>query len=469
MTPIIAIIGRPNVGKSTLFNRLTGTRDALVADQAGLTRDRHVGRLKGAGRDALVVDTGGLGEDADVLVDYVEQQAMQAAREADLLLFVVDAQAGLLAADEEIAARLRGMGKPLLLVVNKSEGVQPDVAGAEFHGLGLGDPRCISAEHGHGTRQLIDTVAAALPAMPTDDAGEDVIDPGKRIRVTVLGRPNVGKSTLINRMLGEERVLVSDLAGTTRDSIEVPFSRDGIDYTLVDTAGVRRRARVADHIEKLSVMKTLQSLTRAHVAIVLLDAHEGIGEQDMRLLGYAIERGCGLIIGVNKWDGLQTDERDRIRAELERRLSFAHYAPVKFVSAMHGSGVGDLFPLVVRVHAGAFPKVTTNALNDILMRAVDRHQPPMVRGQRIKLRYAHLGGANPPTIIIHGSRVAALPGAYTRYLERCFRDALDLVGNPVRIEVRQGENPFKGRKNKLTPRQVTRRKRIISHARGRGR
>jgi len=460
MAPIIAILGRPNVGKSTLFNRLTESRAALVADRPGLTRDRHVGRIPGLAGQPFLVDTGGLGEAADPLAGAVEEQAMQAAAQAELVLLLVDARSGLTAADSEVAARLRQLDKPLLLVVNKAEGLPAELAAAEFHSLGVGEPLCVSAAHGDGMRALLQRLESALPAPgPAPAAGAA----GGPVRVAVIGRPNAGKSTLVNRMLGEPRVIVSEVPGTTRDSIEVPFSRDGVDYLLVDTAGVRRRARVEDHLEKLSVMQTLQSLRLAEVAIVLVDAREGLGEQDLRIIGYAMDRGCGLLIGVNKWDGLAAADKERVRAEADRRLGFAAYAPLRFISALHGTGVGDLFPLLREIHAGAFPDVTTGEVNAVLERAVAAHQPPLVRGQRIKLRYAHLGGVNPPTIVVHGTRVSALPDAYRRYLERCLRDALGLTGNPVRIELRQGDNPFKGRRNRLTRRQLARRKRVVQH------
>jgi GTP-binding protein len=460
--PVIALVGRPNVGKSTLFNRLTRSRDALVADQPGLTRDRKygVGRL---GRSAyVVVDTGGIsGQRAGVDV-LMEQQVRRAIEEADHLLFLVDARDGLGAGDESIAAQLRRTGKPMTLVVNKSEGLDKGLIGADFHALGLGRPVAVSAAQGQGVTALMDEVLRSLPeaAIPPE------VERG--IEVAVVGRPNVGKSTLINRLLGEERVVAFDQPGTTRDSIYIAFERDGQAYTLVDTAGVRRRARVSEAIEKFSVIKTLQAIEAAHVVLMVLDARQGIGEQDATLAGHVLESGRALVLVVNKWDRLRADEREQIKADIDRKLPFLDFAPRRFISALHGSGVGELYGVIDTVYESATRELSTPELNRLLGAAVEAHQPPMIRGRRIKLRYAHQGGRNPPVIVIHGTQTEALPDAYRRYLVNSFRKALRIRGTPLRIELRSGENPFAGRKNRLTPRQVRKRerlKRFVKHGR----
>lgn len=460
MLPVIALVGRPNVGKSTLFNFLTRTRDALVADVPGLTRDRKYGEGKLGGRPYLVVDTGGLSGDETGIDALMAKQSWQAVEEADVVLFLVDARDGLTATDEAIAMRLRRAGKSVRLVVNKVDGLNGAVVAAEFHRLGLGQPATIAAAHGQGVKELIEQVLAALPVSaeveqsPADDDS---------IRIALIGRPNVGKSTLLNRILGEERVVAFDQPGTTRDSIFVPFERDEQAYTLIDTAGVRRRARVSEAIEKFSVIKALQAMEAAHVVILVLDAHEGISEQDATLAGYAAESGRALVVAVNKWDGLPSDAREWVRQELDRKLPFIQFAEFYFISALHGSGVGDLFGAVLRSHASATARFATPMLTRILEQAVQAHQPPLVQGRRIKLRYAHQGGQNPPVIVIHGNQTDRVPDAYQRYLTNVYRKALDLVGTPVRIEFRTGENPFKGRRNKLTPRQQQKRKRLVRH------
>jgi len=461
MKPVFAILGRPNVGKSTLFNRLTRSRDAIVADQPGLTRDRQYGHALIGEREVMVIDTGGLADDDDIS-GLISQQAMQAALEADVCLFLVDGRKGLNAADEAIAIRLRQLGKPIQILVNKSEGLDEDAVSAEFHALGLGMPRAISATHGQGVFDALEPLLADLPA---DEAPEDEQRQG--IRICVLGRPNVGKSTLVNRMLGEERVLTFDQAGTTRDSIEIPFQREGGDYVLIDTAGVRRRGRIGEAVEKFSVIKTLQALDSAHVAILVIDASEGVTDQDAGLLGMALDSGRGLVIAVNKWDGLDNYQRERVRSDLERKLRFIDFARIHFISALHGSGVGKLFGSIHRAHRSAFVEVNTARLTQILEDAVSAHPPSMVRGRRIKLRYAHLGGHNPPTIVIHGNQTASLPEGYRRYLAKTFRGALKLEGTPVRIETRTGKNPYAGRRNTLTQRQVKRKQRLIKYVKKR--
>ncbi len=472
MKPVIALIGRPNVGKSTLFNRITRTRDALVADFPGLTRDRKVGEGRVAGGGYLVVDTAGVGqEQPEELAALVERHSLKAAAEADAIVLVVDARAGLMAEDVELAAALRPLKRPLWLAVNKAEGMDAGLACAEFHSLGLGPPLAISAAHGGGVDLLIEDILEALAgasaeAMAADAADEaDALGDSASIRVTVVGRPNVGKSTLINRMVGEDRVLAFDAPGTTRDAIRVPFERDGIAYTLIDTAGVRRKGRVEHVIEKFSIVKTLQAIDEAHVALLLIDAAETITVQDTHLLGLVLDSGRALVIAVNKWDGLEAGHRERVRVELDRKLRFIDFARVHFISARHGTGVGDLFASIRRAHHSAATAIPTAQLNDALETALEAHQPPLVNGRRIKMRFAHPGGTHPPTIVIHGNQVEAVPTAYTRYLEKYFRTTFKLEGTPVRIEYRQGENPFAGRRNELTPRQMHKRKRLISRRR----
>ncbi|MHB8474049.1 MAG: ribosome biogenesis GTPase Der [Gammaproteobacteria bacterium] len=461
MLPVIALVGRPNVGKSTLFNSLTRSRDALVADQPGLTRDRQYGIGQIGPRPYLVIDTGGLSSDQDGIDALMAQQAMVAVREADVVLLLVDARAGLSSADETIAAQLRRQARQLYLVVNKTEGMDSARATLDFHSLGV-EPLPISAAHGHNVAALLERVLEALPVdadVPTDAAAAT-----EGIRVAVLGRPNVGKSTLVNRLLGEERVLTFDQPGTTRDSIFIPFERDGQAYTLIDTAGVRRRSRVDEGIEKFSVIKTLQAIEAAHVVIMVLDASEGITEQDAHLLGHALESGRALVLAVNKWDGLESDQRTLIKRELDVKLPFLDFAETHFISALHGSGVGPMFKAVQSAYSAATMKLSTPQLTRALLEAVISHQPPLVRGRRIKLRYAHQGGSNPPLIVIHGNQTEYVPKDYSRYLAKYFRELFKLAGTPVRIEYKSGSNPYEGRKNVLTPRQREKRRRLMRHA-----
>ncbi len=462
MLPVIALVGRPNVGKSTLFNQLTCSRDALVADYPGLTRDRQYGNGKVGDRPYLVVDTGGLVGDERGLDGLMAEQVWVAVEEADAVLLLLDARDGINLSDEQIAARLRRSGKPVFLALNKADGVDTGQVTADAFGLGLGEAVPIAAAHGRGVAGLINRVLASLPAAETSEQLPPEEDLG--IRIAVVGRPNVGKSTLINRMLGEQRVLAFDQPGTTRDSIYIPFERDGQPYTLIDTAGVRRRSKVNETVEKFSVIKTLQAINDANVAILVLDAHGGeVTEQDASLAGYVIESGTALVLAINKWDGLDDDQRQWFRDQLDRRLPFLDFAQRYFISALHGSGVGDLFAAVQAAYRAAVIKVPTPELTRLLERAVHEHQPPLVQGRRIKLRYAHQGGQNPPVIVIHGNQTARLPQSYKRYLSNYFREALKLVGTPVRLEFKTGENPFRGKRNTLTPRQQRRRKRMIRH------
>ena len=461
MLPVIALVGRPNVGKSTLFNRLTRSRDALVADQPGLTRDRKYGIGRLGDRPYLVVDTGGISGEADGVEALMDRQVRLAIEEADHILFLVDAREGLTGGDEQIAAELRRTGKPVTLVVNKSESLDRELAAAEFHALGLGEPVPVSAAHGRGVKPLVNEVLETLPP------AEEVPEEEKGVQIAVVGRPNVGKSTLINRLLGEERLVAYDQPGTTRDSVQVPFEHQGKRYTLIDTAGVRRRARVSEAIEKFSVIKALQAMEQANVVLLVLDAHEGVTEQDANLAGHVLESGRALVVVVNKWDGLDPDQRERVKAELERRLPFLSFAEVRFVSALHGTGVGHLMEAVDRAWRAATADLKTAELTRVLEQAVQEHQPPLVRGRRIKLRYAHQGGRNPPVIVIHGNQTESVPAAYRRYLVNRFREAFDLWGTPVRIEFRTAENPYKGRRNKLTPRQRQKRRRLMKHVKRR--
>ncbi|AGA90653.1 ribosome-associated GTPase EngA [Thioflavicoccus mobilis 8321] len=465
MLPVIALVGRPNVGKSTLFNRLTRTRDALVADTPGLTRDRQYGIGRLGPVPYVVVDTGGLGGETTDLAERMAGQVERAIAEADHLLFLVDAHDGCVPGDAEIATRLRRLGKSLTLVVNKTDQRDPDLATADFHLLGLGDPVPIAAVQGRGVAALMERV---LTGLANDDAvggaeAADADEDPERIQVAIVGRPNAGKSTLINRLLGEERVVTYDSPGTTRDTVFIPFDRLDGRYTLIDTAGVRRRARVQDTIEKFSVIKTLQAIAACHVVILVVDARAGIGEHDATLAGHILESGRALVVAVNKWDGLDPQARQAVKDDLGRKLAFLDFAAYHFISALHGSGVGLLFDEVDRVYANATRDLSTPELTRLLEAAVQEHQPPLVHGRRIKLRYAHQGGRNPPLIVIHGTQTDAVPASYQRYLVNRFRRELKLQGTPLRIELRSGTNPFAGRRNKLTPHQLKKRRRLREH------
>ncbi len=503
MTPVIALVGRPNVGKSTLFNRLTRTRDALVADFPGLTRDRKYGHANIAGFDFIVIDTGGIDGTEEGVEEKMAEQSLLAIEEADVVLFLVDARAGLLPADIGIAQYLRQRDKTTVVVANKTDGIDADSHCAEFYQLGLGEVEQIAAAQGRGVTQLIEQVLAPLgeklnadqaveneedfangeenPTASLDEWDNDfdfeneedaalldealaeeqesVLD--KNIKIAIVGRPNVGKSTLTNRILGEERVVVYDMPGTTRDSIYIPMERDGQQYTIIDTAGVRKRGKVNLAVEKFSVIKTLQAIQDANVVLLTIDAREGISDQDLSLLGFILNAGRSLVIVVNKWDGLSQDIKDQVKSELDRRLDFIDFARVHFISALHGSGVGNLFESVQEAYACATQKTSTSMLTRILRMASDEHQPPLVNGRRVKLKYAHPGGYNPPIIVIHGNQVDRLADSYKRYLSNYFRKSLKIIGSPIRIQFQEGNNPFAGKRNKLTPSQLRKRKRLM--------
>ena len=459
MIPVIALVGRPNVGKSTLFNQLTRSRDALVANFPGLTRDRKYGQGRLGSRPFVVIDTGGISGDEQGIDTEMASQSLAAIEEADAVLMMVDAREGLNPGDQALARHLRQRNKPFHLVVNKIDGLNEELASNDFYALGVECMYAIAASHGRGVKAMLERVLDSFPeeAPVQSEAFRD------SIRVAVVGRPNVGKSTLVNRLLGEDRVVVFDQPGTTRDSIYIDYERDQQKYTLIDTAGVRKRKNVRQAVEKFSIVKTLKAIEDAHVVILVMDGHEGIVDQDMHLLGHCIEAGRGLVLAVNKWDGIEPDQREWIKNELNRRLQFAAYADTHFISALHGSGVGLLYKSINAAYQSATRKLNTNALTRILEGAVHDHAPPMVDGRRIKLRYAHAGGQNPPLIIIHGNQTGKVPNSYQRYLEKVFRRELDLVGTPVRIEFKTGDNPYADKRNKLTGRQVQRKRRMMAH------
>src|SRR3990167_365743 len=461
MKPVIALVGRPNVGKSTLFNRLTKTRDAIVADMPGLTRDRQYGDAACGEHQFIVIDTGGITGDEEGVDVHMRNQSLQAVEEAHAVLFMVDAQVGLTPVDELLAQTLRMRQKPVFLVVNKVDGLNQDVVTAEFFRMGMGDAYPIAAAHGRGVSQLMDAVFAALPAQPAiEDLGEGV---QTGIKMAIVGRPNVGKSTLVNRMLGEERVIVFDMPGTTRDSVYIPFERRDKHYTIIDTAGVRKRGKVFESVEKFSVIKTLQAVEDAHVVVMVLDAREGVVDQDMHLLGFVLETGRSLVVVINKWDGMSHDDKQKVKTDIERRLGFIDFAKIHFISALHGTGVGELYASIQKAFESAFKKLSTPFLTKILEDALADHQPPLVGGRRIKLRYAHMGGSNPPLIVIHGNQPESAPNSYQRYLEITFRKVMDLEATPIRIEFKTGDNPFAGKRNMRTPRQIYKKERTVTH------
>lgn len=457
MLPVIALVGRPNVGKSTLFNRFTRTRDALVADLPGLTRDRQYGHAKFNEQPFIIIDTGGI-TGGEVGVDgLMAEQSMQAVREADITLFIVNAREGLTTIDESFAQQLRSENREIHLVVNKVDGLDQDTVLTDFFSLGLESISAVAAAHGRGVNRLIEDVIlpsvqekinARIELQQLED--DEQRDPDLGPKLAIIGRPNVGKSTLVNRMLGEERVVVYDLPGTTRDSIYIEMERRGKKYTLIDTAGVRRRGKVKETVEKFSVLKTLQAINDANVVIMIFDAREGITEQDLNLLGFAIDAGRSLVLGINKWDNMAEDKRVDVKEAIGRRLQFADFARVKFISALHGTNVGHLWEAVDEAYAGARVTMSASKLTRILELVVSKHQPPAKGRFKAKLRYAHPGGHNPPRIVIHGNQTKSLPKSYVRYLEKSFREALKVVGTPIKFELKESTNPFEGKKVKVT-------------------
>ncbi|MGI9286918.1 MAG: ribosome biogenesis GTPase Der [Pseudomonadales bacterium] len=459
MLPVVALVGRPNVGKSTLFNRLTRSRDALVANLSGLTRDRRYGNAIFEQREFIVVDTGGIVREEQGIDAETARQSHLAIEQADVVLLLVDLREGSLPADHAITTELRRAGKLVLLVANKMDGLDADAAVADFYALGISPVITISASHGRGIQQLQQHIVAALPAVV-----ETPVSAEKGLKMAIIGRPNVGKSTLVNRLLGGERVVVYDEPGTTRDSVVIPYERAGKPYVLIDTAGVRRRKNVRDAVEKFSIIKALQAIQDCNVAVLLIDAQEGVVDQDLHMLGAAMDAGRGLVIAINKWDGLESTQKDFVKRELERRLQFIDYADVHYISALYGSGVGNLYKSIDKAYDAATRSLSTNKLNQILAYAVAEVAPPMAKGRRIKLRYAHAGGSNPPIIVIHGNQTEAVPANYTRYLEKVFRRKLSLAGTPIRIEFRCGDNPYAGRKNKLSPRRAAKKRKLVGRA-----
>ncbi|XYJ11969.1 ribosome biogenesis GTPase Der [Telluria sp. B2] len=442
MKPVIALVGRPNVGKSTLFNRLTRSRDALVADLPGLTRDRHYGEGRIGERPFLVIDTGGFEPVAkDGIMHEMALQTKQAVAEADIVVFIVDGRQGLTPHDKTITDFLRKSGRRVMLVINKSEGMKYTSVTAEFYELGMGDPYVISAAHGDGVHDLVNEALDLAFAQRPED--EEELEPADRgVKIALVGRPNVGKSTLINTLVGEQRVIAFDMPGTTRDSIEVPFERDGKHYTLIDTAGIRRRGKVFEAIEKFSVVKTLQSVSEANVVVLMLDAQQDISEQDAHIAGFILESGRALVVAVNKWDGLTSDQRDQVKMDIDRKLDFLGFAELKFISALKGTGIKQLMTAVDTAYAAATANLSTPRLTRALQEAIEKQEPKRKGSTRPKMRYAHQGGQNPPVIVIHGNALEGVTEPYKRYLEKHFRDTFNLIGTPLRIELRSGKNPF---------------------------
>ncbi|MGF1738311.1 ribosome biogenesis GTPase Der [Photobacterium satsumensis] len=498
MIPVVALVGRPNVGKSTLFNRLTRTRDALVADFPGLTRDRKYGKAELEEHEFIVIDTGGIDGTEEGVETKMAEQSLAAIEEADVVLFLVDGRAGLTSSDEAIAKHLRSREKPTFLVVNKIDGVDGDSACAEFWKLGMNGMYQIAAAQNRGVTALMERALApfadSLNASTDEDSDEVFIEDltsvediekanlseadaeaaykrlqEQPIKMAIIGRPNVGKSTLTNRILGEERVVVYDMPGTTRDSIYIPMEREGQEYVLIDTAGIRRRKNMHQAVEKFSVIQTLKAVEDANVVLLVIDARENISDQDLSLLGFALNAGRSLVIAVNKWDGLDNEVKERVKSELDRRLGFVDFARIHFISALHGTGVGHLYESVQEAYQSATKRISTSLLTRIMQMAQDDHQPPMIRGRRVKLKYAHAGGYNPPIIVIHGNQVNELPGSYKRYLMNYYRKSLEMMGTPIRIQFQNSENPFETKKQKLTISQERQRKRLATALKNRDR
>ncbi|MFV2056314.1 MAG: ribosome biogenesis GTPase Der [Thiohalomonadales bacterium] len=456
MIPSIAIVGRPNVGKSTLFNCLTQSRDALVADQPGLTRDRKYGEGQYDDRKFIVIDTGGIDNHVEGIEQLMTGQVWLAVEEADVILFLVDGKSGIHPDDHDIIKKLRQFTKPIQLVVNKVDGADPDVAMGDFFQLGVKSMAGISASHRRGINQLMEFISGALPELAEEPQEDDELG----IRIAIVGKPNVGKSTLVNRILGEDRVLAFDMPGTTRDSITVPFVKNDTRYTLIDTAGIRRKKSVSDKIEKFSIIKAIQAVDASQVVILVIDAQQGITDQDSRLMGFIIETGRALIIAVNKWDGLSDYDRSQVKVTIHRKFSFVQFADIHFISALHGSGVGLLLNAVNKAYYAATRDLKTPELTRVLIDAVDAHAPPLIRGRRVKLRYAHQGGKNPPVIVIHGNQTEKINTDYRRYLINCFRDVFKLKGTPIRLEFKSSSNPYKGKVNKLSESQISKKQRV---------
>jgi len=467
---VIALVGRPNVGKSTLFNVLTKSRDALVADYPGLTRDRKYGRFQYHSTGFIIIDTGGLSGESEELDSHMEKQTRLAVEESDIILFLVDARDGLTPADEVISDSLRRTGKHVVLVVNKTDGLDSRSVSSEFYSLGLGEPVSIAASQNRGIQPMLSGLLKTLEidsaSAKSDDKGaeqaesEEDVEKDDSIKVAIIGRPNVGKSTLVNRFLGEERVVVYDMPGTTRDSVFIPFERDGRKYTFIDTAGIRRKRAVHEAIEKFSIIKSMQAIERSNVVIIMIDARTEIADQDLHLIGYALEAGRALVLVINKWDGMDDYQKDLIHKGIDKQLPFVRFAETFFISALHGSGVGKLYGAIDRAYESAMKKYTTSDLTRLLEKAVQSHQPPLVNGRRIKLRYAHQGGMNPPRIIIHGNQVKKVPAVYKRYLTNFFRNELQSVGTPIMIEFKGSDsNPYDSGKMKKSTGKSTAKKR----------
>ncbi|MFS1538478.1 MAG: ribosome biogenesis GTPase Der [Candidatus Phlomobacter fragariae] len=489
MIPVIALVGRPNVGKSTLFNRLTRTRDALVADFPGLTRDRKYGKAEFVGQEFIIIDTGGIDGSEEGIETYMVSQSLLAIEEADIVFFMVDVRSGLIPGDKAIAKHLRSRKKDTYLVANKTDGLDIDTVLGDFYALGIKDIYPIAASHGRGVTQLIEKVVslyspqklandielseeeanaaywlAQEEKVAIENSEEKAFDPRSLpIKLAIVGRPNVGKSTLTNCILGEDRVVVYDMPGTTRDSIYIPMERDGCEYVLIDTAGVRKRGKITETVEKFSVIKTLQSIEDANVVLLVIDARKGISDQDLSLLGFILNAGRSLVIVVNKWDGMSQEDRQSVKDMLDLRLGFIDFSKVHFISALHGNGVVNLFESIHEAYESATRRVGTALLTRIMKMAEEEHQPSLIRGRRVKMKYAHAGGYNPPIVVIHGNQVADLPDSYKRYLMNYFRRTLQVMGTPIRIQFKEGDNPYAGKKNKLTPAQLRKRKRLIAY------